>query len=223
MDHLYLDESGESCLKDSSAYTHFLLTVLFVKNHDSKKFKNKLKRVFATFINKGWDRNKEIKAFDLFRDRRYGKAAVEEVIKAILDIKSLKINYIVVNKPKIKSESLRTAPYGIVYNYFTGILLSEMVCFDGINDINLTYDVRNKETHGHLAFNEYLHTHIVGKAFEAKREVNFAKRGVESSECYGIMATDFISWGIFRKYEYNDDYFYKLMKHKFARRKRWYV
>ena len=146
-----------------------------------------------------------------------------EVLESLLAIKSLGINYIVVNKPKIESEALKNAPYGIVYNYFTGVLLSELVCIDGFHDINLIYDVRNKETHGHMAFNEYIHTTVIGKAFENDINLNLALRGEQSHESYGLIAADFLSWSIFRKYEYKDDRFYDLISSNFKRRRRWYV
>ena len=136
---------------------------------------------------------------------------------------TLGISYIVVNKARIINESFRTAPYGTVYNYFTGILLSEMMFQDNLHEIHLIYDIRNKETHTNRHFQEYLQTKIYGMALENNININMIIQGEQSHKCYGLLAADYFSWAIFRKFEHAADSFFRLFENKLNRRREWYI
>jgi hypothetical protein len=185
--------------------------------------KGKLKRQFAYFIRNGWDKTKEIKASELYKDIRFGASAVFRVLNALMQLNSIKISYLVVNKNNIKHQAFRDAPYGIGYNYFTGVLLSELVFQDNICDFQLTYDEKNKETHPNRRFVEYLQTKIYGSAFELDRNVAFTLKRGRSHESYGLRAADFICWSIFRKFEYSDNRFFDVFSQKILRRREWYI
>lgn len=223
MDYLFLDESGDCSFSPHSIYKHFVITIISVDKYDMKKIKNHLKRVFADFYNQGWQKTDEVKASDLFRHRDYGSLAVRRVIESLTNIKSLKINYFVIKKDGMTSETFKKAPYGIAYNYFTGQLLTTLVFKHSLTGINLTFDKRNKETHQNKPFQEYVTTHIMGKAFENNKEINLALRGGDSSECYGLVAADFLSWAIFRHYEFKDSQFFNLLEGNMDVKKTWYI
>lgn len=223
MHYLFLDESGECSFSDESIYKHFLATVLSVNDDDNKKFKTILKYRAGSLIKRGWDKKIEIKATTLYNYKKFGIQSIKDILEALIKIPSLEVSYIVVNKENINSDSLTTAPYGIAYNYFTGVLLSELVFLDGMHDIHLTYDKRNKETHANKPFREYLQTTILGKAFESSIKVNFVLEGKESNMSYGLKAVDFFSWSIFRKFERNDDSLFNIFRSKLKRRREWYL
>ncbi len=223
MHRLFLDESGECSFSERSAYKHFLLTVLSIDPADIKKIRNRLKRKRADFINKGWDKSKEIKAYELYKDKKVGRKAVSEVLTVLSSIDTLEISYIVVNKNKIKQESFKESPYGIAYNYFTGVLISELIFNDGIHNVHITYDKKNKETHLHRHFKEYLHTKIYGLALEKDLDVNLEIIGDDSTNNYGLSAVDYFSWALFRKFEHKDDSFFELFSDKLKRRREWYL
>jgi len=140
-----------------------------------------------------------------------------------MQLKSIKISYLVVNKNNIKHQSFRNAPYGIGYNYFTGVLLSELVFDDNICDFQLTYDEKSKETHPNKRFVEYLQTKIYGSALECDTNVSFTLRRGKSHETYGLKAVDFICWSIFRRFEYGDARFFNVFSHKVLRKREWYI
>ena len=221
--HLFLDESGECSFSPNSAYKHFLITITSVDDSELYALKNKLKRQFAYFIKNGWDKAKEIKAFELYKNRKFGASAIFRVLNALMQLESIRISYLVVNKNNIKQQSFRDAPYGIGYNYFTGVLLSELVFQDNICDFQLTYDEKSKETHPNKRFVEYLQTKIYGSAFEFNRDVAFTLGRGKSHEVYGLRAVDFICWSIFRRFEYNDTRFFKVFAQKILRRREWYI
>lgn len=220
---LFLDESGECSFSEKSIYKHFLITILSVDALRANQIKKCLKRKFASFVRRGWPKGKELKASELYRDMRFGALAVVNVLQSLARVSSLETSYIVVNKDKIRHESFRKAPYGIGYNYFTNVLLSELIFQEGFHSIHLIYDVRNKETHQKRHFKEHLETSILGAALEKDIQVKFTVQGTDSSSCYGLLAVDFFSWAIFRKFEHGDDRFYKLFLHRLKRRREWYV
>lgn len=166
MKRLFLDESGECGFLQSSSFKHFVIAVVAIDDTDNKMIKRNLKQVFKKFIKRGWYKTKEIKAYDLYKNRKFGAESVKKVIRALLKIKSLEISYLAVNKEKINNESFRKASYGRGYNYFTGVLLSKIIFKNNYTNLFLIYDVRNKETHNKMHFNEYLKTKIYGTALE---------------------------------------------------------
>lgn len=223
MKNLFLDESGECSFAQSSNCKHFLITIISVDPPYNKKIKNHLKRKFAEFIGRGWDKAKEIKASSLYFDETFGSESIKEVIQSLINIESLEVSYLAVNKDKITNESFRNAEYGIAYNYFTGVILSELIFEDGFHNVNLIYDIRNKETHYKKHFKEHLETKIFGKALERDVSIEIQIEGLASDVCYGLSAVDFFSWAIFRKFERSDDRFYNLLVGKIKRKREWYI
>ena len=144
MFQLFLDESGECSFSQNSKYEHFLITIISIDISEYATLKDKLKRQFAYFIRNGWNKTKEIKASELYKNRRFGASAVLRVLNALMQLNSIKISYLVVNKNNIKHQAFRDAPYGIGYNYFTGVILSELVFQDNINNFQLTYDEKSE-------------------------------------------------------------------------------
>jgi len=106
--------------------------------------KNDLKRKFGSLINKGWDKTQEAKAYEVFKNHKFGAKAIFEVLNSLSRIDTLEISYVIINKDKITNKSFRSAPYGTAYNYFTGVLLSELIFEDRFYDVQLIYDIKNK-------------------------------------------------------------------------------
>ncbi len=223
MKKVFLDESGECSFSHSSIYRHFLITILSIDDSEMNIIKKKLKREFAHIIKNGWDKTKEIKASDLYRNKKFGAESVKKILKSLIEIKSIEFSYIIVNKEEITNVSFRNASYGIGYNYFTGVILSELIFQDGFHNIHLIYDLRNKETHQKRHFKQYLETKIYGMALESGIPVEMKIEGLISRYNYGLQAVDFCSWAIYRKFEYNDDKFYDLLKEKMKIRSEWYL
>lgn len=223
MKHLFLDESGECSFSPKTIYTHFLITVVSIDPSKLKKMKKRLRKKIASFVRNGWNKTKEVKACELYKNRKFGPKAVSDVLALLAGMDSLEISYIVINKKKITNQSFRTAPYGTVYNYFTGILLSELIFKDGFHDIYLVFDKKNKETHKNKHFREYLETKIFGMALEKATNMNLQIEGLDSSTSYGLLAADFFSWAIFRRFEYRDDTFYSLLVDNLKRKREWYI
>ena len=74
-----------------------------------------------------------------------------------------------------------------------------------------------------MHFNEYLKTKIYGTALEKGASVELEIEGLVSDECYGLLAVDFLSWAIYRKFEYSDNQFYNMLEGKFNQKREWYI
>jgi hypothetical protein len=218
---LYLDESGDCSFSEKSACKHFLITLISVEARFSEIIKKRLRRQFAKIIKNGWDKYTEIKAYTLYYHKQ--NKPVEDILKALMTIESLRVHYIVVNKDKIKNESFRNSSYGIGYNYFTKIILSELIFQDDLSEIDFIYDLRNKETHAKKHFKQYLETEIFGMSLEQNKTVKLSINGLQSDKCYGLMAVDFCSWGLYRHFEHGDDRFLSIIKDNLGRRREWYL
>lgn len=165
-------------------------------------------------INSGWNKDEEIKAVNIHRNRKFGEHSITDYLNAINVIRSLQISYLAINKSKITNESFRNTPYGIGYNFFTGQLISELIFTHGMYKFLLIYDERNKESHPNQSFQQYLQTLIYGKAFENNMTVDVKFVGANSKVVYGLRAVDFFCWSIYRKITTGDDTFYRIFSDK---------
>lgn len=220
---LYLDESGDLSFSARSICTHFVISILSVDPAHMNTVTKRLKRQYAKFRRKGWPKGQEFKAASLFNRKGFETQAIRNLLKQLTPIPSLEISYIVVNKSKLTNQSFRSASYGAAYNYFTGVLLSELMFLDGLSNVHLIVDQRNKETHKRKHFQEYLQTTICGKALEKKVDVTLDIQEMESHKCHGLLAVDYFSWAIFRKFEHGDTRFFNMFKANLKRRREWYI
>lgn len=225
MHYIFLDESGEFGFKAGSS--DFLLIAL-LETDNPKRLKNVMRKEKKRLYDKGWPRDLEIKGTHLFGCHRHDEVPLEiadnridylsRIIRRILKTGAVP-HYSIVKKSCI-SQNLRSAPYGIAYNYFAGNLLCKLHNGDMNFPTTLVVDQRNKETHAHMPFDGYIQTRIIS---DCNHEHEFIIRHEESHNWLGLQAVDFISWGLFRHYEHGDDRFYQLIRPNVRVRDAWYA
>ena len=110
-----------------------------------------------------------------------------------------------------------------MYNYFAGVLLCGLIQKLQIDDIDLVYDLRNKESHSEKHFTDYLHAKILGQAFETQTSMSLRIAGRESHMDRGLGAADFFCWSVFRQFEHADRQFMNDFRGKVAFKKGWYL
>ncbi len=213
MREYFLDESGELGFSQNSC-RHFLIAI--IEAHDSKRLKNVLRKEKKKLHDLGWPREIEIKGTSLFGSHRNSliptaisanrHGHIEQIISRILST-GIVPSFIAVKKDRL-TQNLKNAPYGIAYNYFTAKLFCQIIAGCTGDDLRLIVDQRNKETHAHMPFNGYLETRVIG---DCSHSAAFQIRHEDSSLWLGLQAVDFISWGLFRYFEHNDDTFAKLI------------
>ncbi|MEE9176526.1 MAG: DUF3800 domain-containing protein [Thermodesulfobacteriota bacterium] len=222
--NIYQDESG--CLGfNSGSSKYFVVALLCPKN--SKHVSNVIRKFKGRLIKDGWPKSIEIKAHNLFvaktddriTDIYKYKQTPEQPIFTILNSLAkceIEIDAIVVLKEKIHA-NLRPLPNSILLNYFAGrVLVDRIIVYD---DVHLFVDETSKQTHNLQHFDGYIQT---GVFLTKKKYFPFEIIHGNSNVIYGISATDFISWAIFRKYEFKDSRFFDVIKSKIVTFKSYY-
>jgi len=204
---------------------YFVVALLCPQN--SKHLANVIRKFKGRVLKSGWPSDLEIKAHNLFLARtdiripgNYKYKQTPEV--PILDILTrlancdIEIDAIVVLKNRI-NDDLRTLPYGILFNYYSGrVLIDRILCYD---EVHLFVDETSRQTHDLLHFNGYIRT---GALLSRKRNFPLEIVHGNSNVIHGISAADYVSWAIFRKYESRDERFFDLIKHKITNLKTYY-
>ena len=100
----------------------------------------------------------------------------------------------------------------VLYNYVTNILL-DRICSKNILSVetNIKFIASRRETNKFLNenFKGYLNNQV-----QTRHKINIDIHIKTPSEEKTLQAVDFISWAIFRKYEYQDDSYYNIIRSK---------
>mgnify|MGYP001615995040 FL=1 len=100
----------------------------------------------------------------------------------------------------------------ILYNYVTNILLDRIITKKLVDKTKRIHLIASRrETNKFL--NENFKNYLTNQARNNYR-VDIKIEIKTPYEEKGLQAVDFISWAIFRKYEYGDDSYYNIIKEK---------
>ena len=104
--------------------------------------------------------------------------------------------------------------YGMIkyklYNYVTGMLLPGALAFN--RRVTVTVDRLTTKKIIRDDFDGYIQAKIEDRSFFPKPKVEI--KHLDSKNSQGLQACDFICWSIFRKYETEDDSYYKIIEGK---------
>ena len=222
--HIFMDESGELGFHARSS-KHYGIACICTEQQKSiyKAFKN----FNAFLIRNGWPKDVEPKANKLFNCTRDSeipstfnfKSNSHDVILEFLkrlSKRDFEIDAIIINKRNIDTH-LKNAPFGIKHNYFAAqVLVPRIVQYD---EVYLFVDQRSKERHSHLHFDGYIETRVFT---ERTNGMQFQIRHEDSRVVKGLSTVDYISWSIFRLFEYGDKRFFSCINGKVANLNKWY-
>ena len=202
MAYIFLDESGDLGFNFSKKGTtkYFVITFLFAHN----------KRLIE----------KIVKSIHLGLRKKYKKIGIlhackeEPVTKRkllrLLSQKDCAIMTIYLNKEKVYTRLKEEK--AVLYNYVSNILLDRIYSKQIISiDKKVELIASRKET------NKFLNENF--KNYLKRQLQNNYKLALDiviktPSEEKGLQAVDFVSWAIFRKYEYGDDSYYNIIRGK---------
>lgn len=203
MVYIFLDESGDLGFDFSKkgASKYFLITIMLTR--EPKKIANCIKRLKENALQKKYRKMPEIKFNNspgVFRRRTIQKLSEQEISIFAFCLNKVKV----ITKLHNKKDK--------VYNYITGLLFDKILnaAHPG-EDLTMTVD---KVKVGKIQiedFNFYLGLKLF-IAGQAERKLEIIHADSQKERC--IQAVDFISGGIFRKYEFRDLSFYNVMKGK---------
>ncbi|MBU8934163.1 MAG: DUF3800 domain-containing protein [candidate division Zixibacteria bacterium] len=223
----YMDESGDST-GFTSPRSSSTFNIALVKVAGPNQIRAICKRFCAAQISAGWPKDTEIKASLLFgasknRDIPSSyrhKDRPQDQTMLLLDKLSradMEIDYLTIKKQNVY-RNLKTAPPFVLYNFLSGKLIE--LNLGDYADIDLYYDERNKEIRPKLNFQSYVTTIVYTKTkFES---VAFKMYPCDSAANYCIRIADFVSWSVFRKFEYGDSRFLDILAPKIKHGEAWF-
>lgn len=199
MAYIFLDESGDLGFEKKGSSRWFIFTIAFTSHHRRiekviKSIRKKLRKKHQHFT--------ELHAYHADETTR------RLVLQNLANIDDLKILSIVLNKKKVYIDLQNQKNY--LYNYTANILLDRLYT-KGIVSLGdpLVICIDRKDTNKRIRqnFEAYLESSLKRKG---PRKISVLLRGSHEDKC--LQAVDFISWAIFRKYEWGDSSYYALIK-----------
>lgn len=201
MSYIFLDESGDLGFDQNKTNSKFfIITAIFTSNR--KPIEKIVKKIHAGL-------RKKIKAFGggVLHSVKEKKVTRIRLLKNLTKVR-LKIMTIYLDKSKVYT-NLQNEKH-ILYNYITNILIDRIFTknlVDRNRHIVLVASKRETNKFLNLNFESYL-KHIIKNKHKLDINVQIKTPSEEKS----LQAVDFISWSIFRKYEFKDLGYYKIIK-----------
>ncbi len=202
MPYIFMDESGNLGFNFDKRGTtsYFLITFLFTRS--KRPIEKCVKKVHLGLRKK----YKKIGVLHAYIEEPVTKRR----LLSLLAEKDCKIMTVLLNKKKVYTKLQDEKP--VLYNYVTNILLDRIFTKKLIqSDDSIKIIASRKETNKFLNknFKSYLHSQL---AANYKVKVSISVK--TPAEQKALQAVDFVSWAIFRKYEYKDDTYYNLIRGK---------
>jgi len=203
MAYIFLDESGDLGFnfKKAGASKYFIITILFVDNY--RPIEKVVRKIHSTLKKKHKQKSGVLHCY-------HESPITRRRMLRRLNEKEIKIMAICLNKHKVYTKFHNQKD--VLYNYVTNILLDRIYNKKLIPiDKQITLIASRKETNKFLNsnFKEYLKNQIKENH---KTNITIEIKTPYEEKC--LQAVDFLSWSIFRKYQQEDDSYYKIISSK---------
>lgn len=200
--YLFLDESGDLGFDLSKTKTtkHFVITLIFVSN--KRSVEKIIKNIFSGFSKA--ERKRHNGVLHCYKEHKKTRTRILSNVKKL----NIPILTIYLNKEKVYTR-LKDEKQ-VLYNYVTNIVLDRVFSKRLIpidDEIHLIAERRETNKFLNMNFKSYLESQISNN--HKLRLKTFIKTP-HSEKC--LQVVDHISWAIFRKYEYQDDSYYNIIK-----------
>jgi len=196
-----MDESGDLGFNFEKTGTsqYFLITFLFAEHKRSiekcvKKTRSGLKKKYKKIGN----------VLHAYKEKK----ATRVRLLQCLDEKNMAVITIILNKRKVYTKLQEEK--AVLYNYVTNILLDRLFTKKLIpiqGTVELIDEKRETSKFLNANFKNYLENQSTNK-----HSIDLKVKIRTPAEEKSLQAVDFISWSIFRKYEYGDDEYYTIIK-----------
>ena len=203
MAYLFLDESGDLGFDFTKRKTSnfFVITCLFTVN---KRPIEKIVKKTHSELSKKYKRG-----FGVLHCVKEKPITRQRLLRRLVE-KECFIMSIYLNKKKVYTKLQNEK--AILYNYVTNILLDRIYSRKIIKIDGKVYFIASKrETNKFLNqnFQNYLNQQVKNRH---KTSIEILIRSPHEEKA--LQVVDFVSWAIFRKYEYGDEGYYNLIKSK---------
>ena len=201
MAYIFMDESG--CLgfnlDKKGTSRNFMITFLCVKN------KRPLEKIVKSLFRKMTAKERARHCGTLHATR--GRAQVKhKLLQELKSQKEVSVFVIRLNKNKVYSHLQNEKV--VLYNYVTNILLDRLLnkkIFSTLDPVD--FIASRRETN--ILLNENFKSYLTNQ-WNYKIAVNIHIKTPSQEKCLQIV--DCLSWSVFRKYEFNDESYYQIIK-----------
>lgn len=202
MAYIFMDESGCLGFEFSKSKTshHFVITFLLVNND----------RILEKIVSKTFrsiPANKRKNHIGILHCNKEDNKTREKMFSLLKD-KQIYVMAISLNKHRVYSRLQEEK--SVLYNYAANILLDRIFRKNLISSTGkITLIASRRETNRFLNenFKQYLETQVL-----ERNKINLEVQILPPTRHKGLQVVDFVSWAIFRKYEYGDEYYYNMFK-----------
>ncbi len=205
--NLYIDESGNL---GTGMGRYFLICGLEINQNIKSSISKRAGRIINRFKEKNYiSKTTELKGFRLNQEQR------NELIDKIL-LRDIKIRYIVLDLKQTTMLLSKPDDKNACFNYLIQLMVKKML-YDNpnIEKVNLYLDNRSVKIGNRLSLKPYLYNKLVLEQLETKsdiKRIEFEINYFESESCYLIQWADIIANSLYKKYNTNDEKFYKRIK-----------
>ena len=203
MAYIFLDESGDLGFDKSKKRTSKYFIITFLIANDKKPIEKAVKAIHSSL-----KKIHKQKGGSLHSYRE--KPITRKRLLTKLSQKDIKIMTVYLNKNKVYTKLHNEKD--VLYNFVTNILL-DRICTKKLIPIKekVILIASRKETNKFLNqnFKNYLYNQAKTN-HKLKLEIEIKTPHEEKS----LQAVDFVSWAIFRKYEYIDESYYEIIREK---------
>ena len=205
--NLYIDESGNL---GTVSGRYFLICALEIDNDLKSTISKRAGRIICRFI----ENNNINKATEL-KGTKLNDISRNELIDKIL-YKGVKVRYIVLDIKQTTMLLKKADDKNACFNYLIQLIVKKLLYeYPDIKKVNLYLDNRSVKIGNRLSLKPYLYNKLVLEQLETKdnvKRIEFSINYLESESCYLIQWADIIANSLYKKYESNNELFYKKIK-----------
>ncbi len=205
--NLYIDESGNL---GTGMGRYFLICALEIDSNLKKSITKRAGRIICRFKEKNnIPKNTELKGFRLNDEKR------NELLDKIL-YRGVKVRYLVLDLKQTTILLAKPDDKNACFNYLIQLIVKRVIQEQpDIDKISLFLDNRSVKIGNRLSLKPYLYNKLVLEQLETNNKVKrieFKINYFESESCYLIQWADIIANSLYKKYNSNEDLFYKRLK-----------
>lgn len=206
---IYLVESGDLGFDFSKKKTtrKFVITILVCHTEEARKdIRNAVRRTLKNKLNSKKSKSRIVSELKGTRTRQPVK---EYFFKAIKNTE-WGIYTLALNKSRVEPHLRTLVGKKKLYNFLSRFILQKLPLGRTPSNVDLTVD-RCKNTQEIWDFNQYLINHLEA-ILPLTTSLNISHQ--TSQETPELQAVDLFCWGIFRKYEFRDQGWYRIFREK---------
>jgi len=203
MAYIFLDESGDLGFKLTKKRSSQYFIITLIVTEDKRPIEKIVKNIHKNLKKKHKQKGGTLHCYHEKQITRF------RLLKKLAE-KNIKIMTVYVNKKKVYTKLQEEKD--VLYNYVANILL-DRICSKKLLPTNdkIWLIASRKETNKilNLNFKNYLSSQVKNN-HKLSMDIEIKTPHEEKA----LQAVDFVSWSIFRKYEYRDKSYYNIIKKK---------